>query len=138
MLVKRLLTLISLACLASMLDRPAQAQQPTPVAILWLADAEQAISAARQSGRPILVFVTSSHCGYCRKMEQQTWADPRVIEQVRQRTVPLRVSAETQPRLVEQFGVRAFPTTLLFAPDGRNIGAEEGFLSPGEVAKLIP
>lgn len=103
----------------------------------WIEDAEEALRSAGASGRPILAYVTSDHCGYCRKMERDTWADAGVAGRVRAGFTPLRLSAGANATVVESLGVRAFPTTIVLSPEGRGLGVAEGYLPPEKLTPML-
>jgi len=116
----------------------AAAQVPSPPpGVQWAQSVDFALQSARESGAPILAFVTSDHCGYCRKMERETWSDPEVAKAVAAGYVPLRLDAERDAELVSQMGVKAFPTTIVFAPDGRALDAAVGYVEAEKLAKLL-
>jgi len=104
----------------------ARAQERVSASIAWHTDVQEAVAAARESQRPILVFVTAEGCGYCRKMERQTWADSSVVDAVARSYVPLRLDAQVHPELIQRLRIEAFPTVLLFTPEGNwTVGAAD-------------
>lgn len=115
----------------------ARAQERVNESISWHTDVQEAVTAARESRRPILVFVTAEGCGYCHKMERQTWADPSVVGAVARDYVPLRLDAEVHPGLVQRLRIEAFPTVLLFTPDGRLDRGHRGFLASQGMLRLL-
>lgn len=115
----------------------ARAQERVSASIAWHTDVQEAVAAARESQRPILVFVTAEGCGYCRKMERQTWADSSVVDAVARSYVPLRLDAEVHPELIQRLRIEAFPTVLLFTPEGQLDRGRRGFLAPQGMLRLL-
>ncbi|TWT90878.1 Thioredoxin [Pseudobythopirellula maris] len=114
--------------------------EPAPLPglpIAWSNDAGAAQADARQSRRPIVAYVTSENCRFCRKMELETWTDESVAAEVTRRFVPLKLHAERDSELVQALKVRAFPTTIVFTPEGKAVGAATGFLPPEKLAGLL-
>lgn len=107
------------------------------VAINWLSNPDQAMAYARQSGRPILAYVTSANCGYCRKMERESWSHPAIANKIANGFVPLRLDAKQHAVQVRALKVRAYPTTLVLSPEGQIATGSAGFLSPIKLAKLL-
>ncbi len=105
--------------------------------IPWLESADEALLQAQQTGKPILAYVTSDHCGYCRKMDRESWASPRVVGQVNQQFIPLKINAAQQPAQAQALQVQAFPTTLLLTQDGRVATGSAGFLPPERLTNLL-
>ncbi|GAA4829903.1 protein-disulfide reductase DsbD family protein [Algivirga pacifica] len=46
-------------------------------------DWEQAAEASRREGKPIFIDFTGKGCANCRKMEDNVWSDPRVMQRLR-------------------------------------------------------
>lgn len=117
-------------------DTKAQGAE-APDEIYWANSPQMAQSQARESGLPILAFFTSENCGFCRKMEHEVWSNRRIIAQVESEFIPLKIQAEQHRQFVATVGIQAFPTTVLFTPEGKVIGGAPGFLSAGQVASLM-
>ncbi len=112
---------------------PAAAAEP----IAWSDDASAAQLKARQSRRPIVAYITADKCGFCRKMERETWTDAAVAAEVTSRFVPLKLHAERDRELVQALKVRAYPTTIVFTADGKALGGAAGYLPPEKLAALL-
>ncbi|MBM4294053.1 MAG: thioredoxin family protein [Deltaproteobacteria bacterium] len=65
-------------------------------------------------------------------MVRETHADPQVAQALNTRFIPVRLEGRQHMDLVQQFGVRGAPTTLVFAPEGREVHRFAGFLPPAE------
>ncbi len=103
----------------------------------WLDSPEKAARLGRQLNLPVIMYITSDNCGYCRKMELESWANQDIAGMVQEGFVPLRVHARHHPELVTALGVRAFPTTILFSSQAKPIGRAAGYLSPPQLAALL-
>jgi thioredoxin-like negative regulator of GroEL len=99
-----------------------------PGGIAWVGGFEEALEAASLEGRPVLVDFHTSWCGWCKKMERETYRDPVVIERT-SRIVCVRVDAEKRTDLARSYGVRAFPTLLILNPDGSTRQMLRGYQS---------
>ena len=118
-----------------------QAEEPSQsrarARISWLEDHKAAVEQARKSNKPTIVYVTAEYCGYCRKMDRESWAANDVIKTVNANFVPLKIDAEKHEKLVARLDVRAYPTTLVFGGDGKHITTAEGFLNRADLLKLL-
>lgn len=112
-------------------------QEAEAESIAWIDAPADALAEAARTGRPIVAYVTSDHCGYCRKMERETWSEPAVGRLVSERFVPLRLHADKNPAEVQALRVRAFPTTVLISSEGRAFTGRSGFMAPAELAELL-
>lgn len=114
-----------------------KAQYPPESQIYWTQSANQAASLARQSEMPILMYVTSDNCGYCRKMEQEVWSNPQIISMVEEGFVPLKLHAERDAQLVAGLKIRGFPTTFVFTRDARPVQRATGYQRPTQMAAML-
>lgn len=87
-------------------------------------------AAAQESRDPVLLFVTSDHCYYCKKMLNETLLHPQLAPAVAQLFETATINADRSPELAQGLGVRAFPTTLIVSPDGRLLSKLEGYVAP--------
>lgn len=113
---------------------------------------EDAIAAARKSGKPIFVDVTGHGCVNCREMEARVWSDPEVLSLLSDRfeIVALYVDDKTKLReedwvyasngdvykevgranayiARERFGVNSQPNYILLDSEGRQIASPRGY-----------
>lgn len=104
----------------------------------WLENYDEALAAAEQSGRPILVIFTGSDwCPHCRTLEHNVlqtetfrgWAADRLV--LLMIDLPQEgISAEerrARSRVCVKYGVRIFPSALLLAPDGTKLTLQTGY-----------
>jgi len=98
--------------------------------ISWTRTLDEAKSKAAAGNRLIIVDMYADWCGWCKKMDAETWADPQVIQQ-QSKYVFLRLNAEKEPdgiALRKQFSITGFPTIMLLNSDGSEFDRLEGFL----------
>jgi len=77
---------------------------------------DQAFKVAQQLDRPILIYFQSPNCGYCRKMERDSWSDPAVARSVSERFIPLKIDGEQKPAWLDRFGINGFLETSRSTP----------------------
>ncbi|MDY3893014.1 MAG: thioredoxin family protein [Candidatus Cryptobacteroides sp.] len=113
---------------------------------------EDAVAAARKSGKPVFVDVTGHGCVNCREMEARVWSDPEVLSLLSDRfeIVALYVDDKTKLReedwvyasngdvykevgranayiARERFGVNSQPNYILLDSEGRQIASPRGY-----------
>ncbi len=97
--------------------------------IHWRKSPQSTIESARVSGKPILVFVTTSWCHYCKRMKRETWSDANVDSSVGKQFETLILDGDRDAKIVKQLGLRGYPATLLYSPDGRFVKQRAGFMN---------
>lgn len=98
--------------------------------IKWKRSPQAALQSAKTSGRPILVFVSAQWCHYCTKMKKDTWRDPQVERSVSQHFETLVLDGDRDDAVVRKLGLRGFPATLIYTPDGRFVEQKGGYMPP--------
>ncbi|HEX8202830.1 MAG TPA: thioredoxin family protein [Isosphaeraceae bacterium] len=93
----------------------------------WRDDFSRAQEEARARNRPLWVQFTGQWCGYCRRMESETFVHPEIVALARDRFVPVRVQSDENEELVARFEPSGLPATFLLDPSGRVIAQQEGF-----------
>ncbi len=117
--------------------------------IRWT-DLSEGLAEAKRSGRPLLVDVSTKWCGWCRKMDKTTYADPAVREFIGRKFIAARVDAEdddsqvdyggvesTHRQFADSFRITGYPTTLFFAADGALVTQVPGFVKPDQFIGVL-
>jgi thioredoxin-related protein len=137
MTINRAGAVVLLAVVALMGNSCSKAHSPPNPQIGWVHSQEMAMSLARQHHLPILIFVTSDSCTYCRKMEREVWSNPQIVSMVETGFIPLALNSERDATIVDALGIRAFPTTLLFTEEATFVTRATGYLPPNQLAALL-
>lgn len=103
----------------------------------WHTNRRDAARVAAERKLPMLIQVTADWCGYCRKMERETFVDPVVVRHLSHCFVPLTVDADRNPQFMAQLGIRSLPTTLIVSPDLKIVRRLEGFQSAPQLTRQL-
>lgn len=98
--------------------------------IQWYHNAEKAAEAMQATGKPLLLFVGSEHCQFCRKMKRTTWANKAIADYVNRGFIPLMIDADEAPELVKHLEIKALPTTIAVSPEGKVLDRVKGYMPP--------
>lgn len=131
------LTLVAIFAAFTSATAQHPAPSPAPTGPFEFHTMDEAWQVAQESQQPILLFVTSDHCHYCRKMESDTFSHPKLQPAFAQFFEMTEVNARSQPELVARLGVRAFPTTVVISPNGRALAKLEGYIGPRDISKRL-
>jgi thioredoxin-related protein len=66
--------------------------------IKW-ASLESAANLAAQQNKPLLIEVYTHWCGWCKKMEDETFAHPEVVQYIGANFVAVRIDAESDKKI---------------------------------------
>lgn len=96
--------------------------------IAWRNSLAAAQAEAKQSHKLLMVDFYTSWCGYCKKLDAETYTDANVIKLSGQ-VVTVKVDAEKEGRqLAQKYGVSGFPTILFLNETGGVEGMIDGFV----------
>jgi len=111
----------------------------------WRPESSAAWREATESARPVLVEVWAYWCQPCKRMDEEVWADARVIEAAKKFVqISVDVSSRDQTQVggitLGNYGihiVRAVPTVILLDPWGETLFVHEGFVHRAEMAAAL-
>jgi Thioredoxin-like domain len=115
---------------------PAIAEQTAAPAVVDLKNAPlfkhasypAAWTAAQESNRPILVYVSMPACPHCTKMLEQTYGSNGVNEIVKGSFETIQVSRYSHAALISKLHVRWYPTTVLVGSNNKVLDMIEGYV----------
>ena len=117
-------------------------------AIQWLS-IEEAYELNKKEPRKIFVDVYTDWCGWCKRMDKDTFSNAEVAEYVNKNYYAVKMNAEsdrafklgqaamTERQVAQQFGVSGYPTVVFIHEDFRTIEPVSGYQQPAQFMKLL-
>ena len=117
-------------------------------AIQWLT-MEEAYAKNQHEPRKTFVDVYTDWCGWCKKMDRETFANAEVAEYVNENYYAVKLDAEstrafelggqkmTEQMVAQQLGVRSFPTIVLIHEDFQKYQPVPGYRPAKEFQELL-
>jgi thioredoxin-like negative regulator of GroEL len=103
--------------------------------INWITDYKEAVAAARESGKPLLLDFTADWCKPCKVMEKTFWVKPEVIG-LRDRFIFAKIDFDDSRNVAHKFGVRGIPNIIVTDAWGVVLVSNLGF-GGGAEAKIF-
>ncbi|WP_288371286.1 thioredoxin fold domain-containing protein [uncultured Algoriphagus sp.] len=107
--------------------------------ITWL-KFEEAVAANQSDPKMLLVDVYTDWCGWCKKMDKETFTDPEVVKYVNENFYAVKLNAEDTKRTFDFMGkkfseaqlaaamrVRSYPNFVVIEPTLQNIAQLPGY-----------
>ena len=103
----------------------------------WKTSHQEAWRAAQTEQRPMLMYITTENCVYCRKMVQETLSDGNVAKDIQASFVPVSLTAHGNRILVRKLRVKSYPTTVIISPKSVVLDYMSGYVSPEEMHERL-
>ena len=116
--------------------------------IQWL-DFDKAVATAKKERKLIVVDFYTDWCGWCKRMDKDTYGHADVVKYAREKLVMSKVNAESQEmtkykdndlsyqQLALGFGVRGYPATIFINENGELLTSVSGYLKPDQFLPIL-
>lgn len=111
-------------------------QQKSP-AIHWRRWSNDVFAEARRNNKFVLLDLEAVWCHWCHVMAETTYKSPSVVKLIDEKFIAVRVDQDSRPDLANRYEDYGWPATVIFAPDGRELDKERGYLEPKEMTTLL-
>jgi thiol-disulfide isomerase/thioredoxin len=103
----------------------------------WQNNFQQAVNVSQQTGRPLLVKVGADWCGYCRRMDQETFANHSLMNRLSNDFITVQLNADQNRELMQRMRIRTLPTVLVMTPDLTIAQRTEGFRTAEQLGRTL-
>ena len=106
---------------------------------------EEAVAANAKNPKMILVDVYTDWCGWCKKMDKETFTDPKVVDYIKSKFYAIKNNVEDTQKTFDFMGktyneaqmaaamrVRSYPNFVIIEPKLQNIAQLPGYRQPAE------
>lgn len=110
-----------------------------PSSIEWYHNLDKAAIASATTHKPMMIFFHSRYCGWCKKMQRETFTNPVIIDKVSSSFVSLTV--DMRDDLAKELEIEATPTIVVISisEQGKvsNLGNVVGFIEHEDLLKFF-
>jgi thioredoxin 1 len=99
----------------------------------------EVLADAANTEKLVFIDVSTSWCGYCKKMKANTYTDASVINLVNSKYISKSIDAEKGEgiAIAKKYNVRAYPTVLVLNAKGELLKTGEGYLKPNQLIQFL-
>ena len=94
--------------------------------IKWVYSYNDALSQAKKKNMPVMVDFYGKNCGWCVKLDNETYRDARVIE-ISRKFICLKIDVSKNRSVSNKYQVRGLPTVIFINSDGKKLGGGAGY-----------
>jgi thiol:disulfide interchange protein len=108
--------------------------------VAWLDDAHAAMAQGRKSGKLVLFDVGASWCPNCRKMQETTYTDPTVCNQLNQNFICVALDKDDHgdgSSLCDAMLIMALPTVVIVDPQTDKYVMKVGYENAARFEAMI-
>ncbi|WP_394844188.1 DUF255 domain-containing protein [Pendulispora brunnea] len=92
---------------------------------------------AKRERKFIVLDGSAEWCHWCHVMESTTYHDAKVASVLQRHFIAAKVDVDARPDIEERYRAWGWPATVIFSPDGDELGKYRGYMAPGEFADLL-
>lgn len=104
-------------------------------AVSWEQNYDTALEKARKEKKLVLVDVYTDWCGWCKKLDRDTYSNKDVEAKLTKEFISLKINpekGEKNAKLAKRFGTRGYPHIVFLDAEGKKLSEIGGYLPPKE------
>lgn len=109
----------------------------TPERLFLPVSLDKALAMAANQKRIVFVDICAVWCGACKKLDEDTWSNGKVIDLLKKKTIPIKLDADKEKSIIDKYKIKAYPTLLLLNSDGSILGSMVGYQIPTQFIKIF-
>ena len=109
-------------------------------AMNWETSYDTALEKAKKDKKLVMVDVYTDWCGWCKKLDRDTYSDKTVQETLVKNFVTVKINPEKSKKngeLARQFGTRGYPHIVFLDDSGKKFGEVSGYQPAGQFQKSL-
>lgn len=104
--------------------------------IKWVYSMDEALKLSKQSGKPIMVDFYADWCGWCKKLDKDTYADAKVVD-LSEKFINTKINTDNDKFNAHKYKIRGLPTILFLDSDGQVLQRIGGYVGPEGMIKVM-
>ena len=94
------------------------------------------LAQAKESGKPLMLFLTTTWCGWCKKLAADSFSDEAVAKEL-EAFVPVIVDGDVERDVIARFDIGGYPDVRFVTVDGQQLGHVGGYVPKAEFRAAI-
>jgi uncharacterized protein YyaL (SSP411 family) len=115
---------------------PSRGAAAAPV-VAWNDLSPATFARAKAERKFIVLDGAAEWCHWCHVMDAETYHDPAVVSLLAERFIAVKVDVDARPDVEERYAAWGWPATVVFSPDGDELGKYRGYLAPAEMLEFL-
>jgi len=106
----------------------------------WEQDYDTALAKAKKESKLVMVDVYTDWCGWCKKLDRDTYSNKDVETKLTKEFIALRINPEKSARnkkLARQFGTHGYPHIVFLDAQGKKLSEIAGYVPASEFLSYL-
>lgn len=92
---------------------------------------EKGMAAVKDTGKPPMLFITTTWCGYCKKLAGESFTDDGVVK-ILAKFTPVIVDGDVEKDICTKYKANGFPKVVFCDVKGEAVSAVDGYVPKAE------
>jgi thioredoxin-related protein len=97
----------------------------------------EGVKKAKKEDKGIILYFFSKDCMYCAAMEKDVINEKEINKKLKSEVIYIPIDIEKNREETRQYGVKAYPTTILMETTGQRIASIPGYIGKEEFRKIL-
>jgi thioredoxin-related protein len=98
---------------------------------------DNALVMAIKQKRIVFIDFSTAWCSACQRLDEDTWTNRKVIEQLKRKTIPIKLDADKERIITDKYKIKAYPTLLFLDSDGSVLASVVGYQIPSQFIETL-
>ena len=91
----------------------------------------------KDQNKKVLINFYADWCGYCRKMDKETYRDRAVVDYMKDHFIAIKVNSDREGDTASKYRVQGLPSTWFITESGEKISNLPGFVPPDLFIRIL-
>lgn len=97
---------------------------------------DQGVARSQAEGKPAMYFVTTTWCGWCKRLADENFNDPAVRDLLSQFVLVI-VDGDTETEAAQNLGAEGFPHVVFKSSDGQTLEVVQGYVPVSDFKPIL-
>ncbi|MBM4000639.1 MAG: DUF255 domain-containing protein [Planctomycetes bacterium] len=98
---------------------------------------DEGLATARAKEMPAMLFVTTTWCGWCKKLAGDTFKDPTIRQLLTENFICVLIDGDAEKKARTVLGARAYPHVIFHDRDGERVLDFRGYIPKDEFQRIV-
>ena len=98
---------------------------------------DEGMALGKSQQKKVFINFYADWCGYCAKMDKETFTDPLVVSFLNKNFIPIKVNSDRENAVSARYKIRGLPSTWFFSENGEQIGSQPGYLPADNLLPIL-